>query len=286
MANDGLRVVIVTGTSGSGKTTFLRALEDLGYFCVDNFPVVMLDRFLELFSLSDKKERRCALVIDVREKEFFLEGQDIVRSAKEKYNAEIVFLDSSDEVLIRRFSQTRRAHPLSYKGSVKAAIEEERKLLKWIKDLSDRIIDTSSMSARELKNLVFKNYSVLGKGMKVNLISFGYSYGVPLEADLLIDVRFLPNPNYVEELKSKTGLDDEVRSYILQSEIYGIFSEMLWNLLSFLLPQYEKEGKSYLTIGFGCTGGRHRSVCVATDFSERCSNMGYNVTVIHRDIGR
>ncbi|MCX7858283.1 MAG: RNase adapter RapZ [Deltaproteobacteria bacterium] len=286
MKENELKVVIVSGISGSGKTTFLRALEDIGFFCVDNLPIVMLEKFLDLYATSHRLIKRCAFVVDIREKEFFGEGKEVIKDVKKKYGTEIVFLESTDEILIRRFNETRRAHPLFHKGSVKEAIKEERELLQWLKDMSDKILDTSTMSPHELKNFVFKNYSFQEKRMKVNIISFGYSFGIPYDADLVIDVRFLPNPNYVNELKKKTGLDEEVKSYIARSDIYGIFSEMLWNLFSFLIPQYEKEGKSYLTVGFGCTGGRHRSVFVAEHFSEKVSSMGYNVTTIHRDVGR
>lgn len=286
MNENDLKIVIVSGISGSGKTTFLRALEDIGFFCVDNLPILILDPFLELYTSKKRGEKRCAFVIDIREKDFFSQGEELVRAVKKKYDAEIVFLESSDDILIKRFSETRRAHPLFYKTNIRDAIKEERVLLQWLKSMADKILDTSTMSPHELKNFVFKNYSKEGKRMKVSVISFGYSYGIPLDADLIIDVRFLPNPNYVDELREKTGLESEVKEFIVQSETYSIFSEILWDLFSFLIPQYEKEGKSYLTIGFGCTGGKHRSVVVAERFSERCANLGYNVVTIHRDVRR
>jgi len=286
MKEKGLEILIVSGISGSGKTTFLRALEDIGFFCIDNLPILMLEKFLEVYSSYDKRTKRCAFVVDIREKEFFAEGRDIIREIKKKYGAEIIFLESSEDILIRRFSETRRAHPLFDKGSIKEAIKEEKALLSWLKEMSDKVLDTSTMSPHDLRNFVFKNYSTQGKRMKINIISFGYPFGIPHDADLIIDVRFLPNPYYVERLKEKTGQDEEVRSFISSSHTYAIFSQMLWDLFSFLIPEYENEGKSYLTIGFGCTGGKQRSVFVAENFSEKCANLGYNVTTIHRDIGR
>ncbi len=280
------RVVIVSGISGSGKTTFLRALEDIGFFCVDNLPIIMLDPFLEIYTSSKRNAKRCAFVVDIREKEFFSDGENLIREIKKKYGAEIVFLESTDEILIRRFRETRRAHPLSDKFSVKDAIREERSLLQWLKNMADTILDTSTMSPHELKNFVFRNYSREERKMNINVVSFGYSFGIPYDADLIIDVRFLPNPNYVEELKDKTGLDEEVIAYVSGSEVYNHFSELLWNFFSFLIPRYEEEGKRYLTISFGCTGGKHRSVVVAEKFSEKCASMGYNVTKLHRDLGK
>lgn len=281
-----IKVLIVSGISGSGKSTFLKALEDVGFFCVDNLPLLLLDRVLEMYESYSTQIKKAAFVIDIREKEFLIEGKEVLKKVKEIYDAEIIFLDSSDEVLIRRFNQTRRLHPLSEKGTIREAIEEERRYLKWLKDISDKVLDTSGMSPHDLRNFVFRNYETEKRKMKISLVSFGYSYGVPVDGDIVIDVRFLPNPNYVPELKDRTGMDEAVKNYISSTETYRRFSERLWDLLSFLIPRYEDEGKSYLTICFGCTGGRHRSVFVVEDFSEKFNLLGYNVTAHHRDLGR
>lgn len=281
-----VKVLIVSGISGSGKSTFLKALEDVGFFCVDNLPLILLEKVLEIYESYATEIKKAAFVVDIREKGFLIEGREVLQRVKEMYDAEIVFLDSSDEVLIRRFSQTRRTHPLSEKGSIREALEEEREHLKWLKEMSDKVLDTSMMSPHDLRNFVFKNYETERRRMKISLVSFGYSYGVPVDADMVIDVRFLPNPNYVPELKEMTGIDKPVRSYISETEIYREFFDRLWDLLSFLLPRYEDEGKSYFKICFGCTGGRHRSVSVVEDLSEKLNLLGYNVSTHHRDLGR
>jgi len=281
-----MRVVIVSGISGSGKTTFLRVLEDVGYFCVDNFPLILLQKFLEVCESTGDKITQCAFVIDIREKEFFKEGKDILKNVKEKYNAEFIFLESGDDILIRRYKETRRAHPLFDTHSIKDALKEERKLIKWIRNIADKVIDTSHLTPHELKSFVLKTYSQHEKRMKINLMSFGYAYGIPLETDMAFDVRFLPNPFFVEGLKDKTGLAQEIAEYIQSSEVYSTYFNLLLDFLVFLIPLFEKEGKSYLTISIGCTGGKHRSVFIVNELAKQLSMMDYNILAVHRDIER
>jgi UPF0042 nucleotide-binding protein len=279
-----MKLLIVSGISGSGKTTFLRALEDIGYFCVDHFPLILLQKFSDLSRLAGNKIEKCALVIDIREKEFFDEGRHTLKRIKDKFKAEIIFLESSDDALIRRFRETRRLHPLFDASNIKDAINEERQLVGWIKDISDRVIDTSQLNTHELRRFVLNTYSQNEQKMKINLMSFGYSYGIPLEADTVLDVRFLTNPFFVEGLRDKTGLSAEVAEFITSDDIFNKYFILLLDFLVYLIPLYEKEGKSYFTICFGCTGGKHRSVFITTKLAEQFSMMGYSVNIIHRDI--
>jgi UPF0042 nucleotide-binding protein len=281
-----MKVVIVSGISGSGKTTFLRALEDIGFFCVDNFPLVLLQKFLELCKATDEKIGKCAFVIDVREREFFDEGKDILKSIKENYQAEIIFLESSEDILLRRYKETRRSHPLFATSNVRDALKEERGLVSWIKDMADQVIDSTHLIQHDLRRFVLKKYSQEEQVMKINLISFGYPYGIPPEADMLLDVRFLPNPFFVEGLREKTGLEKDVGEFIRSGEMYGQYSLLLYDFLAYLIPLFEREGKSYLTICIGCTGGKHRSVFIVHELSEKLFALNYNVSTIHRDIDR
>lgn len=281
-----MKIVILSGISGSGKTTFLRALEDVGYFCVDHFPLMLLQNFSILAKAAGNKIEKCALVVDIREKEFFEEGKDILRKVKTKWNAEVIFLDSSDDTLINRFKVTRRAHPLYGISSIKEALKEERMLVSWIRDIADRVIDTSFMTPHELRRLALTSYREDTRGMTIHLMSFGYAQGIPHEADLVFDVRFLPNPYFVEELREKTGSSEDVADFIRSTEAYEEFSRMLFDFLSYLFPLYEKEGKSYLTLGIGCTGGKHRSVFVANELAKQFSTSSYAVSTVHRDIDR
>lgn len=281
-----MKVVIVSGISGSGKTTFLRALEDIGFFCVDNFPLILLRKFLELCQAAGEKIRKCAFVIDVREREFFDEGKDILKDIKDQYEAEIIFLESSEDILLRRYKETRRSHPLFATSNVRDALKEERGLVSWIKDMADQILDSTYLIQHDLRRFVLKKYSEEEQVMKINLISFGYPYGIPPEADMLLDVRFLPNPFFVEGLREKTGIEKDVGDYIRSSEMYTQYSLLLYNLLVYLIPLFEREGKSYLTICFGCTGGKHRSVFTAHELAEKLLALNYNVFTVHRDIDR
>lgn len=281
-----MRIIIVSGISGSGKSTFLRGLEDIGFFCVDNFPLVLIQKFIEICESPGSKISQIAFVIDVREREFFDEGRDILLNIKEKYKAETIFLESSDDVLVRRFSETRRLHPIYDTTNVKEAVRAEREIINWIKEISDNIIDTSQLTTHELRRYVLQTYCQGDRGIKINLMSFGYSYGVPLEADIVMDVRFLPNPFFVEGLKDKTGLVDAVGDYIKSDVTFNKFFLLLLDFLLYLIPLFEKEGKSYLTICIGCTGGKHRSVFVASELEDQLRLMNYNITTVHRDIKR
>jgi UPF0042 nucleotide-binding protein len=281
-----MRILIVSGISGSGTTTFLKALEDAGYFCVDNFPLVLLQRFLTLLPSAESRLSKSAFVIDIREREFFDEGKGMLREIKEKYGAEIVFLESSDEMLFRRFKETRRSHPFDDVSNIRDAVNKEREQVNWIKEIADKVIDTSLFTPNGLRNFVISTYGESQKRMRINLISFGYAYGIPLEADLVQDVRFLPNPFFVEGLRKKTGLSVDVADHVKSNEVYEGFFPMLLDFLVNLIPLFEREGKSYLTICIGCTGGRHRSVSVVNELEGHLRMMDYNVTVLHRDIDK
>jgi len=281
-----MKTVILSGISGSGKTTFLRALEDVGFFCVDNFPLILLEKFPELLQLTGDKISKCALVVDIREKDFFEEWKHLLIDAKVKHGAEIIFLESSDESLVKRFKETRRSHPILDATNIRDALKEERNLLGWIKEIADSIIDTSSLTPHELRRFVLNTYGHSDVKMRINLMSFGYAYGLPMEADMVLDVRFLPNPYFIEELREKTGLSDEVKGFIRSKTEYVKYFEMLTNFLTYLIPLYEKEGKSYLTISIGCTGGKHRSVMIVETLAEHLAVNGYNISTTHRDVDR
>ena len=281
-----MKLIILSGISGSGKTTFLRALEDVGYFCVDHFPLVLLQKFSMLSRMIGDKVQKCALVVDIREKEFFDSCKEALKNVKEKFNAELIFLESSDEALLNRFRETRRIHPLYATSNIKDALKEERGLVGWIKEISDKVIDTSHLTPHELRRFVLKTYSSTEYKMKINFMSFGYAYGIPLEADMVLDVRFLPNPFFIEGLRDKTGLSEEVSEYIMSGDVYNKYFLLLLDFLLYLIPLFEKEGKSYLTICFGCTGGKHRSVFIVNKLSERLLCMDYNVSTFHRDIDK
>lgn len=281
-----MKTVILSGISGSGKTTFLRALEDAGFFCVDNFPLVLLEKFPELLQLTGNKISKCALVVDIREKDFFEDWKHLLIDAKVKHGVEIIFLESSDESVIKRFKETRRSHPILGATNVRDALKEERRLLGWIKEIADNIIDTSHFTLHELRRFVLNTYGESDLKMRINLMSFGSAYGLPMEADMVLDVRFLPNPYFVDELREKTGLSHEVKEFIRSQVEYTEYFDMLSKFVLYLIPLYEKEGKSYLTISIGCTGGKHRSVMVVDSLAEHLRENGYNVSTMHRDVDR
>lgn len=281
-----MKTVILSGISGSGKTTFLRALEDAGFFCVDNFPLVLLEKFPELLQLTGNKISKCALVVDIREKDFFEDWKHLLIDAKVKHGVEIIFLESSDESVIKRFKETRRSHPILGATNVRDALKEERRLLGWIKEIADNIIDTSHLTLHELRRFVLNTYGESDVKMRINLMSFGSAYGLPMEADMVLDVRFLPNPYFVDELREKTGLSHEVKEFIRSQVEYTEYFDMLSKFVLYLIPLYEKEGKSYLTISIGCTGGKHRSVMVVDSLAENLRENGYNVSTMHRDVDR
>ena len=281
-----MKTVILSGISGSGKTTFLRALEDAGLFCVVNFPLLLVEKFPELLQLTGNKISKCALVVDIREKDFFEDWKHLLIDAKVKHGVEIIFLESSDESVIKRFKETRRSHPILGATNVRDALKEERRLLGWIKEIADNIIDTSHFTLHELRRFVLNTYGESDVKMRINLMSFGSAYGLPMEADMVLDVRFLPNPYFVDELREKTGLSHEVKEFIRSQVEYTEYFDMLSKFVLYLIPLYEKEGKSYLTISIGCTGGKHRSVMVVDSLAEHLRENGYNVSTMHRDVDR
>ena len=284
-----LRIVIITGLSGSGKSTALKALEDIGFFCVDNLPVMLLPKFLDLQTGASSEISKIALVMDLREKHFLEKHIEVLsRLRKKKYDIEILFLDTSDELLLRRFSETRRTHPLSKDRTILESIKLERDKLHELKEMANNIVDTSGYSIHQLKEHVQRFYLAPGKAKKllINLISFGYRYGLPPDADIVMDVRFLPNPYFVSDLKEHNGNEKAVEEYVMRWDDTGQFLSNLFDMMTFLTPLYEKEGKSYLNIGIGCTGGKHRSVVILNQLAKYFSGRNYTINMSHRDIKR
>jgi len=280
-------LVIITGPSGAGKGTLLRALEDRGYFCVDNLPVGLLTKFAELAFRSEDGVRRAALVVDVREGRSLSQFPQIYADLKESSGLDVslYFLEASDDVLIRRFSETRRPHPMNSALPIREAIFLEREQLAPIRSIADHIVDTSSYSIHQLRSQVSRLFAEHESNpLLVTLQSFGYKHGIPIDADMVFDVRFLPNPFFVSELKALSGLDPEVASYIRSHEVAETFLAKLQEMMTFLLPLFEGEGKSYLTVAIGCTGGRHRSVMIAETLSGFLVGKDYRVKVVHRDV--
>lgn len=278
------RIVVLTGLSGAGKSTATRALEDLGYFCIDNLPVVLLPKMTELAAAAGAEIRLLAIVTDAREGRFLSDAPRFIEEARRAGNrVEVIFLDASDEVLIRRFSETRRRHPLAPEGTVPAGIGAERERLTDLRKLADQVIDTTPLTVHELKSLVQSRFAPSPRGgPSVSVLSFGYRYGIPPHADLVFDVRFLPNPFFVPELKAFTGRDPRVASYVLDRPETRAFLDRLVELCDFLLPHYQREGKAYLTVAIGCTGGKHRSVAIAHALGERMESK-HRVQVWDRD---
>jgi RNase adapter protein RapZ len=276
-------LVIITGMSGSGKNSVLNAFEDLGYYCVDNLPVELIPRFAELSSNSEIE--RTAIVVDIREGRQLSQLPRILKKLRDTVNAKIIFLEASDEVLIRRFSETRRPHPLGKSETVPRAIKAERDRLNEIRNMADVIIDTSGFNVHQLRAYTIDKFrrSDADTAIAVSVLSFGYKHGVPHDCDLLFDVRFLPNPHFIPALRPFTGRDAKVVKYVSSFPQTKEFIERISKLLIYLLPHYVHEGKSYLTIGFGCTGGRHRSVMIAEEVKKRLAKAKYNVSVTHRD---
>lgn len=286
-----MRFVIITGMSGAGKSSALKTLEDNNYFCVDNLPIELILKFAELtFSDKNSNDKNVALGIDIRSGQALSELDYILDKMKKSgYHYEILFLDANDDVLIKRFKETRRAHPLTPEGRVDEGIVNERKQLEFLRKQADYIIDTSTLLIRELRMETEKIFveNKEYKNLFVTILSFGFKYGIPVDADLIFDVRFMPNPYYIDELKYKTGNDDEVKEFVMSSEVSQKFLDKLYDMIKFLIPNYVKEGKNQLVIGVGCTGGKHRSVTVANMLYDRLSedkNLG--IKVAHRDIMR
>jgi UPF0042 nucleotide-binding protein len=277
-------LVIITGMSGSGKASVLKAFEDLGYYCVDNLPVGLIPRFAELVGQSSEI-KSTALVVDVREGAQLEDLPEIVKSVKRMLPTKMIFLEAADAILVRRFSETRRPHPLGRNAPVKASLTAERRHLRAIRALADLVIDTSKFNVHELRAHITERFQKResDKNILVSCVSFGFRHGVPEDADLVFDVRFLPNPHFVPEFRPLTGRDPKVAKYIRSFPQTREFIKRISGLLVYLLPHYIREGKSYLTISFGCTGGQHRSVMIAEDVSKRLRKAGYRVKVVHRD---
>ncbi|WNR44826.1 RNase adapter RapZ [Paenibacillus roseipurpureus] len=284
------KLVIITGMSGAGKTIAVQSMEDLGFFCVDNLPPVLIPKFAELIVQSMGKIGKVALVIDLRGREFFTALQESLRYIQENYTLsyEILFLDATDATLVQRYKESRRRHPLAPDGLPLEGIALERKLLEELKGLATQVIDTSSLKPAHLKERIISRFTNLeANRISINVISFGFKYGVPIDADLIFDVRFLPNPHYVEQLRPQTGQDPDVYDYVMKWTETQEFLTKLLDMLNFLMPQYKKEGKSQVVVGIGCTGGKHRSVAI-TEYLGRVMGNSETETVrlSHRDAER
>jgi UPF0042 nucleotide-binding protein len=282
------RLVLITGLSGSGKGSALKAFEDLGYYCVDNLPVGLIPKFADMCAAAGSHIPRSAVVVDIREGEALSQlPVAYQRLGRDGLKVALLFLEASDDALIHRFEETRRPHPLGRNLPVREGVRLERSLLKPMRQLADTVIDTSRMNVHELRQLIQDRFGGRQrKTMLVSVLSFGFKHGVPQDADLVFDVRFLPNPNYVTGLREKSGRDPEVREYVESQSQTTEFLSRLSDLLLFLLPHYVREGKSYLTIAIGCTGGRHRSVALAEHIGELLEEEGYKTKVAHRDLER
>lgn len=281
----GTELVLITGMSGSGKASVLKAFEDLDYYCVDNLPVGLIPRFAEMARASTEIQRT-ALVVDVREGQNFARLPGLLKSVKKTLNTTVIFLEASDEALLRRFSETRRPHPLGRAQPLKAGLRAERRRLRPIRALADMVVDTSRFNVHELRAYVtgkFQRESA-DRHIRVTCVSFGYRHGVPQDADLLFDVRFLPNPHFVPQLRNLTGRHPRVVKYVRSFPQTREFIHRISELLVYLMPHYIREGKSYLTIAFGCTGGQHRSVMIAEDVRKKLAGAGHQAKVVHRDM--
>lgn len=282
-----MRMVIVTGMSGAGKSSVLKMLEDAGYFCVDNLPIQLIYKLVQLTINGTEKFDKVALGVDIRSGQALEELDEVLEQMKKDgYRYEILFLDAKTEVLVKRYKETRRNHPLSGSGRVEQGIEDEREKLEFIKKKADVIIDTSQMLIRELKTEVDKIYIENEKynNFFITVLSFGFKYGIPMDSDLVFDVRFLPNPFYDPKLKYQTGNDRAVREFVMSSEMAVTFLDKLEDMISFLIPNYILEGKNQLVISIGCTGGKHRSVTLANELTCRLKKLDYGLKVEHRDI--
>jgi RNase adapter protein RapZ len=280
-------LVILTGISGAGKASAIKAFEDLGFHCVDNLPLELMSDFAALVSQSSETDR-AAVVVDVREGATLDRLPEILKKVKGMLHTRVIYLDAQDSVLVRRYSETRRPHPLGGSETVSRSIVEERQLLDPIRNVADTLIDTSSFNVHELRSEIQGRFGQ-EEGVKrllVSCLSFGFKNGVPIDADMVFDVRFLPNPHFVPEFRNKTGLDPKVADYVRGFAQTNEFLERVTSLMLYLLPHYVAEGKSYLTVAFGCTGGQHRSVMMAEEMARRLNSAGYQVKAIHRDMPR
>jgi UPF0042 nucleotide-binding protein len=285
--NPGRQLVILTGLSGSGKSTVLKAFEDMGYYCVDNLPVELIPIFAELHAAGEGPLRRAALLVDAREGLQLEKLPGLLQHLRRDHPIILVFIEAHEDALLRRYSETRRPHPLGKDFSVRESLHHEQVLMEPIRKLADVVIDTSQFNVHELRRFVNERFKSESKRpLLVSLVSFGYKYGVPTDADLMFDVRFLPNPHFVPKLRRYTGKDAKVRRYIESFPQTGEFLRRMQGLLTYLIPHYIEEGKSYLTIAFGCTGGKHRSVMMAEWMKRALEKKGFATRVVHRDIDK
>ncbi len=289
MATESLDFVVITGMSGAGKSYAIKCFEDMGFFCVDNLPTTLIPTFADLASRSMQQIHRVALGIDVREGAYLSHLLDAIGELRGRRHAvEVLFLEASDEALVRRYHETRRRHPLSAEGNILEGISAERKAMANLREIADRIVDTSNLTVHQLKALLIEMYVApkARPGLAVSLVSFGFKHGIPFDADLVFDVRFLPNPHFVDSLRALDGRDARVHDFIFKHQESHDLLERLRDLLRFLLPCYEREGKAYLTVAIGCTGGRHRSVAFVEALRGFVDTLGFAPTVVHRDAER
>lgn len=283
-----MKITVVTGMSGSGKTRAIRYLEDMGYFCIDNMPPVLIPKFTEMLTLANGKFNNVAIVVDIRVGDMINQlVEQVLTLRKSNYDVKLLFLNADNETLVKRYKETRRSHPLENSKGLLASIEQERKILSRLLTEADYVIDTTGLKNSELPEKLKDIFSSkTANDFEVNVMSFGYKYGMPLDADLVFDVRCFPNPFYIAELKPKTGNDKEVQDYVMSFPAAVEFVEKLIDMLDFLIPLYIEEGKSSVTIAIGCTGGKHRSVTMANELGEHFKKTEYETNVNHRDIGR
>lgn len=279
------RFLIITGLSGSGKTIVSRFLEDFGYYCVDNLPTKLIPSFVDLWKRKEVEIEKVALVVDIREAGFTTEFPRVLKEIRKEISPWLIFLEASDETLIKRFSESRRPHPLTKGKSVADGLALERKGLKEVKKLADEVIDTSTTTISGLKTILTRRFLMRREQMlQIMIVSFGYKYGIPLDSDLVFDARFLPNPFYIDRLREKTGKDKSVQEYVFQSRETGEFLDKLFKFIDYLIPRFIEEGKSYLTISIGCTGGKHRSVVLAEKLKNHLKRKKYQAKIHNRDI--
>ncbi len=283
--SDDNRFLIVTGLSGSGKTVASRFLEDLGYYCIDNLPAKLIPAFIGLWLKKKIETGRVALVIDIREPRYLIEFPRVLKEIQEKVPAKVLFLDASTECLVKRFSETRRPHPLAKRKSVIEGVKLERNRLAGIKKLADEVIDTSGLNIPQLKDVITERIlKKTPRRIQIIIASFGYRYGIPLDSDLVFDTRFLPNPFYVDQLRNRSGKAASVRNFVLQAKETAGYLRKLFGFLDFLIPRFIKEGKSHLTIAIGCTGGKHRSVVIAEELKKHLMHSSRDIKIYHRDL--
>ncbi len=279
------RFLIITGLSGSGKTVVSRFLEDIGYYCIDNLPSKLIPNLVEFWTRKEVEIEKIALVVDIREAGFSKKFPEVLKTIRKKISPRLIFLEASDQALVKRFSESRRPHPLARKRSVMESVKLERKRLAEIKSMADEVIDTTSTNISQMKeHLTRKFFKKKDRKMQIMVVSFGYKYGIPLDSDLVFDTRFLTNPFYIDGLRNKTGKSPKVREFVLKEEETKNFLSKLYSFIDFLIPRFIDEGKSNLTISTGCTGGKHRSVILAEKLKEHLKHKNYNARIYHRDL--